>query len=149
MRQQGRSIYKDLDRDTFSDFLDTLLDQDNFNFYKEVDGRALISPCEFELRKEAVKLCKEQSYGIQAALWAALKDNEHRYETLASIRGYSKHRRLVSQARYAGFDEKDSRFGKKHVRVLQEEARRQKRRQPSQDLLPSRSRLRHQLLHRK
>ena len=40
----GESIYQDLDRSTFNDFLDTLLDSDNFNFYKEVDGRALISP---------------------------------------------------------------------------------------------------------
>ena len=61
MRQQGRSIYKDLDRCTFNDFLDTLLDKDNSNIYKEVDGRRLITPSwtfclsyEFELRKEAI-----------------------------------------------------------------------------------------------
>ena len=41
MRRPGRSIYKDLDRTTFADFLDTLLDKDNFNFYKEVDGRPM------------------------------------------------------------------------------------------------------------
>ena len=34
--------------------------------------------CEFELRKEAFHLCKEQSFGIQAALWAALRNPEHR-----------------------------------------------------------------------
>ena len=85
MRQPGRSIFQDLDRCTFSDFLDTHLDKDNFNFYKEVDGRPLITPCwticlsyEFELRKEAIRLCKEQSYGIQAALWAALRIGEQR-----------------------------------------------------------------------
>ena len=85
MRQPGRSIYADLDRNTFIDFLEVLLDNDNFNFYKEVDGRPLISPSwsfclsyELELRKEAVRLCKEQSFGIQAALWAALRNNEHR-----------------------------------------------------------------------
>ena len=33
---------------------------------------------ELELRKEAVRLCKEQSFGIQAALWAALRNDEHR-----------------------------------------------------------------------
>ena len=44
MRQQGRSIYQDLDRCTFNDFLDTILDRDNFNFYEEVEGLALISP---------------------------------------------------------------------------------------------------------
>ena len=45
----------------------------------------MISPCwsfclsyEFELRKEAISLCKEQSFGIQAALWAALRNPEHR-----------------------------------------------------------------------
>ena len=85
-RQPGRTFCQDLDRSTFSDFLDTLLDRDNFNFYKE-DGRALISPCwsfclsyEFELRKESICLCKEQSFRIQAALWSALKNQEHRIE---------------------------------------------------------------------
>ena len=85
MRQPGRTIFKDLDRSTFSDFLDTLLDRDNFNFYSEGDGRPLISPpwsfclsCVFESRKEAIRLCKEESYGIQAALWTSLKNTEHR-----------------------------------------------------------------------
>ena len=85
MRQPGRSIYADLDRNTFIDFLETLLDKDNFNFYKEVDGRPMISPCwsyclsyELELRKEAIRLCKEQSFGIQSALWTALRNTEHR-----------------------------------------------------------------------
>ena len=69
MRQPERSIYKNLYRSTLTDFLDTLLGKDNFNFYKEVDGRALISPswsfclsCELELRREAIRLCKEISY---------------------------------------------------------------------------------------
>ena len=85
MRQPGRSIYADFDRNTFTDFLETLLDKDNFNFYKEVDGRPMISPSwtyclsyEFELRKEAIRLCKEQSFGIQSALWATLRNTEHR-----------------------------------------------------------------------
>ena len=78
MRQVERSIYIDLDRCTFSDFLDTLLDKDNLNSFNEVDGRPLISPSwtfcllyELELRKEAIGLCKEQSHGIQDALWAS------------------------------------------------------------------------------
>ena len=85
MRQPGRSIYADFDRNTFIDFLETLLDKDNFNFYKEVDGRPMISPSwtyclsyEFELRKEAIRLCKEQSFGIQSALWTTLRNTEHR-----------------------------------------------------------------------
>ena len=70
MRQPGRSIYEDFNRTTFVDFLDTLLDRDNFNFHKEVNGRTLISPCwsfclsyEFELQKEAIRLCKGTSDG--------------------------------------------------------------------------------------
>ena len=85
MRQPGRTIYDDFDRNTFIDFLETLLDKDNFNFYKEVDGRPMISPSwtyclsyEFELRKEAIRLCKEQSFGIQSALWSTLRNMEHR-----------------------------------------------------------------------
>ena len=85
MRQPGRSIYADFDRNTFVDFLETLLDKDNLNFYKEVDGGPMISPCwsyclsyELELRKEAIRLCKEQSFGIQSALWSALRNTEHR-----------------------------------------------------------------------
>ena len=60
MRQPGRSIFQDLDISwtRFSTI---------FNFYKEVDGRSMISLCwsfcvsfEFELRKEAIRLCKEE-----------------------------------------------------------------------------------------
>ena len=86
MRQPGRSIYADLDRNTFIDFLEVLLDKDNFNSYREVDGRPMISPSwsfclSYELevaQKKSVRLCKEQFFGIQAALWAALRNNEHR-----------------------------------------------------------------------
>ena len=67
----------------FSDFLDTLLVWDNFNFYKEVEGQPLIAPrwsfClsyELEIRKEAIRLCEEESYVIQSALWSTL--TEHR-----------------------------------------------------------------------
>ena len=38
MRQPGRSIYKDLDRSTFPDFLDTFLDKDNLTFTEKVTG---------------------------------------------------------------------------------------------------------------
>ena len=33
---------------------------------------------ELELRKEATRLCKEQSFGIQSALWTTLRNTEHR-----------------------------------------------------------------------
>ena len=85
MWQPGRSIYKDFNRSTFCDYLDTLLDREMFIFYKEVEGPPLIAPrwfsclsCELEIRKEAVRLCKEESCGVQYALWSTLKNSEHR-----------------------------------------------------------------------
>ena len=85
MKQPGRSIYKDFDKTTFNDFLDKLMDRDNFNFYKEVEGRPLIAPkwsyClsyELERRKESIKLCKERNVGIKEALWSVLGNVEHR-----------------------------------------------------------------------
>ena len=68
MRQPGRSIYQDLDRCTFNDFLDTLISP-SWSFCLSY---------EFELRKEAFRLCKEQQYGIQAALWSTIRNTEHR-----------------------------------------------------------------------
>ena len=41
MKQPGRAINEDFDRCTITDFLDKLLDRDNFHFYKEVDGLSL------------------------------------------------------------------------------------------------------------
>ena len=62
-----------------------LLDRDIFNLFKEVEGQPLLAPrwsfClsyELEIRKEAIRLCKEESYGIQSALWTTLKNTEHR-----------------------------------------------------------------------
>ena len=89
MRQPGRAIYKDFDRNTFADILNKLLDRGN-NFCKEVDDSALISQqwsyCpsnELELRKEAIRLCKERSTGIKAALWTG------RVESVNSVGGSS------------------------------------------------------------
>ena len=118
MRQPGRSIYKDLEKTALRDFLDTLLEEDNFNFYKEVDGRPLISPCwsfclsyEFERRREAIRLCKEQSFGIQAALQGPGAS----CEALASTCGYSKFWNIFEQAGVAGNEEKDCRCGKSSI----------------------------------
>ena len=56
-----------------------------YRWCKEVEGQPLIAPrwsfClsyELEIRKEAIRLCKEESYGIQSALWTTLKNTEHR-----------------------------------------------------------------------
>ena len=37
--------------------------------------------CELQLRKAAIRLCKEDGMRSQGAPWAALEDNEHRMET--------------------------------------------------------------------
>ena len=85
MKQPGRSIYSDFDRLTFIDFLEKLLDKQNFNLHKEVNGTLLLVPkwtdclsCEFEIRKEAFRLCREEGFGIKAALWNTIANNEHR-----------------------------------------------------------------------
>ena len=122
MRQPWRSIYQDLDRCTFNDFLDTLLDRDNFNFYKEVEGCALITPSwtyclsyEFELRKDAFRLCKEQQYGIQAAP-GHFTQHRTSYEALAPAHRAS-HTPSSSSARATVAEETYCRFGKGPLQI--------------------------------
>ena len=78
-------FYRDFDRSTFIDFLEKLLDKQNFNLHKEVNGTLLLLPkwpdClsyEYEIRKEALRLCREEGYGIKAALWNTIANQEHR-----------------------------------------------------------------------
>ena len=85
MKQPGRSIYWDFDKSTFMDFLETLLDKKNFNLHKEVNCTLLLVPkwtdCisyDFEVRKEAHRLCREEGAWIKAALSATLENTEHR-----------------------------------------------------------------------
>ena len=85
MKQPGRSICRDFDRSTFVDFLDRLLDKKNFNLHKDVNGTLLLVPrwtdCmsyEFEVRKEAYRLCREEGSGIKDALWTTIENTEHR-----------------------------------------------------------------------
>ena len=84
MKQPGRSIYRDFDRSTFSDFLERLLDKKNFNLHIEVNGTLLLvtewTDCmshEVELRKDANRLCREEGSGIKAALWTTIENTEH------------------------------------------------------------------------
>ena len=85
MKQPARSISRDFDRSTFSDFLERLLDKKNFNLHKEVSGTLLLvskwTDCmsyEFELRKDANRLCREEGSGIKSALWTTIENTEHR-----------------------------------------------------------------------
>ena len=65
MKQPGRSICRDFDRSTFTDFLEKLFDKKNFNLHKEVNGALLLLPkwtdCmsyKLAIRKEAYRLCR-------------------------------------------------------------------------------------------
>ena len=75
----------DFDRSTFVNFLYRLLDKKNFNLHKDVNGTLLLVPrwtdCmsfEFEVRKEAYRLCREAGSGIKDALWTTIENTEHR-----------------------------------------------------------------------
>ena len=95
LRQPGRPLYADLTKDTFNDFLEELLSDDNFLMNRKIDNEVWAAPqwahCmeyEFQLRRDAMKLCREQGYGIQAALWATYQNQEHRMKhwvTLLSV----------------------------------------------------------------
>ena len=67
------------------DFLDRLVDKKNFSLHKKDNGTLLLvpkwtecTPYEFELRKEAYRLCREEDSGIKDALWTTIKNTEHR-----------------------------------------------------------------------
>ena len=86
MRQPSRAMYADLDEHTWNTFLEELLNRENFNFQREIEGSGqMVGPdwnhCleyEFQLRKEACRLIREQGLPIQRALWAAYQDPQHR-----------------------------------------------------------------------
>ena len=78
----------------------------------------MISPCwsyclsyELELRKDAIRLCKEQSFGIQSALWTALRNTEHRNEALVAPRGYPEQLLVLKRSRTSILQETDCRLG--------------------------------------
>ena len=62
---------------------------------RQIEGETWAAPVwthcmehEFQLRRDAMKLCREQGYSIQAALWATYRNQEHRMKhwvTLLSI----------------------------------------------------------------
>ena len=85
MRQPGRHLFADLTDRTFSDILEELLSENMFMLQREVAGMPLVVPrwehCleyEFQLRKEAIRLTVEENFSIQAALWHAFEDQQHK-----------------------------------------------------------------------
>ena len=78
-------MYADFSDNTWPKFLKELLNEDNFGFQRDIQGEIWATPAwthcleyEFQLRKEALRLCFEEGYGIQEALWSALADPQHR-----------------------------------------------------------------------
>ena len=86
MRQPSHHLYRGLEVNTFSDFLDELLSDRNFLMESDDDERLVIPPwnqClnyEFNIRKEAVRLCMEEGFALKDALWHVLADKEHRMQ---------------------------------------------------------------------
>ena len=98
MRQPSRHLYRGLEVNTFSDFLDELLRDRNFLMESDDDEKLVIPPwnqClnyEFNIRKEAVRFCMEEGFALKDALWHVLADKEHRMQhwilklTIANVR---------------------------------------------------------------
>ena len=86
MRQPSRHLYRGLEVNTFSDFLDELLSDRNFLMESDDDEKLVIPPwnqClsyEFNIRKDAVRLCMEEGFALKDALWHVLPDKEHRMQ---------------------------------------------------------------------
>ena len=113
MKQPGRAIYRDFDKCTFMDFLEKLLDKKNFNLHKEVNGSLPLVPkwsdCmsyEFEIRKEAFRMCREEGSSIKAALWATIENTEHRMIHWLQLISIANSRSSGSGGDYAALERK-------------------------------------------
>ena len=87
MREPGRRLYADLDKDTFSDCVDELISEKNFLLERRINGVKMVIPqwehClnyTQELRNEAIRLTMEEGFPIKSALWAAYRNEHHRNE---------------------------------------------------------------------
>ena len=87
MRQPTRPLYGDLTETTFGKFLNESLSVKNFLLERDIAGTKLIVPnwthClekEFQLRKEALRLAREEGHSMEKALWTAYRDPHHRIE---------------------------------------------------------------------
>ena len=90
MRQPTRPIYSDLKESTFTKLLDELLSEKNFLLEREIAGCKMVVPewahCleyEFQIRKEALRLVREEGQSIEKALWTAYQNPHQQDRTLA------------------------------------------------------------------
>ena len=79
--------FSDFDDKTWPKLLEELLNRKNFNFQRQHQNKSLAGPdwdsCqehEFQLRKEAFRLTREEGLSIAAALWQAYRSPQHRME---------------------------------------------------------------------
>ena len=92
MRQPARHLFSDLTVLTFPTFCDELLSDRNFLLEEEIGENKVIKPewnlClsyELEIRREAIRLTREQRMPIQQAMWAAYRDQPHRLENWSNF----------------------------------------------------------------
>ena len=85
-------MFSDLTVLTFPAFWDELHSDKNFLLARAIGGNKVIKPewnlClgyELELRREAIRLTKEQHVSIQRAMWAAHLDKQHRLENWSNF----------------------------------------------------------------
>ena len=87
MRQPARQIFADFTETTFPKILDELLSEKNFLLDRNIAGTRIIVPkwehCleyEYQVRRQAIKLCVRKGFSFQSASWSVYRDVEHRME---------------------------------------------------------------------
>ena len=87
MRQPARQIFADFSETTFPKILDELLSEKNFLLDRNIAGTRMIVPkwehCleyEYQVRRQAIKLCVRKGFSFQSAWWSVYRDVEHRME---------------------------------------------------------------------
>ena len=90
MRQPARQIFADFTESTFTKILDELLSEKNFLLDRNIAGTRIIVPkwehCleyEYQVRRQAIKLCGRKGFSFQSAWWSVYLDVEHRMEHAA------------------------------------------------------------------
>ena len=84
MRQPARQIFADFIETTFPKILDELLSDKNFLLDRNIAGTRMIVPkwdhCleyEYQVRRQAIKLCVRKGHSFQSAWWSVYRDVEH------------------------------------------------------------------------
>ena len=81
-RRRGRKMYADFTELNWMRFAKEQLNEDTFGLQRDIHRAHLLghiaSSKNTNLRKEAPRLCFEEGYSIQEALWSAYADPQHR-----------------------------------------------------------------------